>query len=50
MVECGGWIEKSPSLKEEAAFESGGTTADTSALLARRQQDEQAVGGVGIVL
>ncbi len=37
------------SLRKEAALEFGGTRADTSVLLARRRQGEQAVAMVGIV-
>ncbi len=49
MVECGGWVEDSRSLRKEAALESGGMAVDTSVSLARRQQGEQAVAGMGIV-
>ncbi len=49
LVECWGWIKKSHSPRKEAALESGGTTADACVLLARRQQGEQAVAGMGIV-
>ena len=45
----GGWNEPSHSLRQEAALWSGGTAADTSVSLARWQQGEQTVAGMGAV-
>ncbi len=41
MLKYRGWVEKSHSLRKEAALESGGMTANTSVSLARQQQSEQ---------
>ncbi len=43
MVECGGWIEKSHSLRKAAALESGDTTADTSASHLTNITDAQSI-------
>ncbi len=47
-IECGR-IERSHSLRKEAAPRSGGTVVDTSVSLARWQQGEQDVARMGIV-
>ncbi len=49
MLKYEGWVEKSHSLRKEAAVWSAGTAEDTSVSLARGQQSEQAVAGMGIV-
>lgn len=44
------WEDESHSLTEEAALYSAVTAADTCVSFARRQQGEQAVAGLGVVL
>ena len=49
MAECGGWTEESHGLRKEAVLISFGAAVDTSVSLARQQQGERPVAGVGIV-
>ena len=44
-----GWVQESHSLRNEAALQSGGTTADTSVSFARWQQGKQTVAEVDVV-
>lgn len=48
-MECEVRVEKSYNLRKEGAQRSGGTALDTSVLLVKQKQTEQAVAGVDII-
>ena len=50
VVKCWGWVQETHGLRKEAAWWSGGATADTSESLVRHQQGEETVAGVGVVV